>query len=173
MGNLNTKNCSSCGKPMELNAAFCANCGARFDEKKLERPNNLSPIGNQLVELANEFLAVREINPLRFELSSQTGAQAPAQKIRIKYEAIAQLDPARKQVTFWEKMVESSVGLNIGTFFEKKVQKGIEVDKKIGGRLLFGGKYGFEYGQLRKVVKAIAAEQGWQFTTAIFKPKQN
>ncbi len=68
-------------------------------------------------------------------------------------------------------MVESSSGTNSGFFSEKTVQKGIEVTKKVHGNLLFGGKYGFEYGKLREVVKAIAGEQGWKFKLAIFKPK--
>ncbi|MDI6742667.1 MAG: zinc ribbon domain-containing protein [Smithella sp.] len=167
------KKCSSCGKEIEPEATFCTNCGKRFEEKKMASAEDPSSIGKKLMELENEFLAVREINPLQFEFSSQTGAQAPVQKVKIKYNAVAQLDPEQKRVTFWEKMVESSVGMNTGAFVEKKVQKGIEVGKKIDGRLLFGGKYGFEYGQLRDVVKALAAEQGWQFKTVVFKPGQN
>jgi hypothetical protein len=63
--------------------------------------------------------------------------------------------------------------MDTGFYGEKAVQKGIEVSKKIHGHLLFGGKYGFEYGKLREVVKAIAGEQGWKFNIAIFKPKKN
>lgn len=167
------KKCFSCGNEMEPGAVFCTSCGKRCGEEKRESTGDTSSVGKKLMDLANEFLAVREINPLRFEFSSQTGAQSPVQKVTIKYDAVAQLDPEQKRVTFWEKMVESSAGMTAGTFVEKKVQKGIEVGKKIDGRLLFGGKYGFEYGQLREVVKAIAAEQGWQFKAAVFKPGQN
>jgi hypothetical protein len=125
------------------------------------------------MELANDFLTVREVSPARFEFSSQTGAHAPVQRFKIKYEAVALLESGNKQLTFWEKMVESSVGMDAGFHVEKTVQKGIEVGKKINGHLLFGGKYGFEYGKLREAVKAIAGEQGWKFNTVIFKPKQN
>ena len=173
MENANVKKCSSCGETMELNAAFCTNCGGRLEEKKTQSAEGRSPIGTQLMELANNFLAVREVSPARFEFYSQTGAQAPVQKVKIKYEAVAQLEPENKQVTFWEKMVESSVGMDAGFHVEKTVQKGIEVGKEIHGHLLFGGKYGFEYGKLREVVKAIAGEQGWKFKTAILKPKIN
>lgn len=167
------KRCSYCGSAMEPDAAFCANCGKRFEERKAEDAGDSTSLGKRLMDLANEFLVVREINPLRYEFSSQTGAQSPVQKVTIKYDAVAQLDPEQKRVTFWERMVETSAGVSAGTFVEKKVQKGIEVGKKIDVRLLFGGTYGFEYGQLREVVKALAVEQGWQFKTAVFKPGQN
>jgi hypothetical protein len=171
--NANGKKCSSCGETMKLDAAFCTSCGRRFEEKKTQSAGGKSPLGEQLMGLANDFLAVREVSPERFEFSSQTGAQAPVQKFKIKYEAVALLEPGNKQVTFWEKMVESSIGMDAGFHVEKTVQKGIEVGKKINGRLLFGGKYGFEYGKLREVVKAIAGEQGWTFKTVIFKPGKN
>ena len=134
MKDSNMKKCSACGEMIEPNAAFCTNCGTRFEEKKLESTAQHSLIGKELIELANEFLAVREINPLRYEFSSQTGAQAPVQRVKINYEAIAQLNPDRKQVRFWEKMVECSMGINTGAFFERKIQKGIEVGKKKIGR---------------------------------------
>ncbi|MFA5323512.1 MAG: zinc ribbon domain-containing protein [Smithella sp.] len=171
--NANMKKCSSCGETMELKAAFCTNCGSRFEEKKTQSTKEGAPVGEQLMRLANEFLSVREVSPARFEFSSQTGAQAPVQKVKIKYDAVVHLELENKQVTFWEKMVESSVGMDTGFFSEKTVQKGIEVGKKIHGHLLFGGKYGFEYGKLREVVKAIAVEQGWNFKTVVFKPKMN
>ena len=171
--NANVKKCSSCGETMKPDAAFCTSCGSRFEEKETQGAGGRSPIGTQLIELANDFLSVREVSPARFEFSSETGAQAPVQKIKIKYEAVVQLEPEKKQLTFWEMMVESSVGMNTGFYGEKTVQKGIEVSKKIHGHLLFGGKYGFEYGKLREVVKAIAGEQGWKFKTVIFKPKMN
>jgi len=83
---------------------------------------------------------------------------------------VAQLEPEKKLLTFWEKMVERSAGMTADVFAEKTVQKGIDVSKKIHGQLLFGGPYGFEYGKLKDVVKAIAGENGWNYKTAIFKP---
>jgi len=172
MGDAKVKKCSSCGEAIEIDAAFCTNCGSRFEEKETPGARERSPIGTVLMALANDFLSVREVNPAWFEFSSQTGAQAPVQKVKIKYDAIAQLEPEKKQLTFWEKMVESSVGINTGFSAEKNVQKGIEVTQKTHGRILFGGKYGFEYGKLREVVKAIAVAQGWKFKTVISKPKR-
>jgi len=169
--NINT--CSSCGTPIELNAAFCPNCGNRVEKKEAPNGGGGAPVGAQLLALANDFLAVREVQPARFEFSSETGAQSSAQKVKIKYDAVAQLDPENKLLTFWEKMVESSVGTNMGFYSETHVQKGIDVTRNIHGQLLFGGKYGFEYGKLREVVKAIAEEQGWKFKLAIFEPKMN
>jgi len=173
MKNANVKKCSSCGEAMALDAVFCTNCGSRFEKKETQSAGGGSPLGTQLLELANDFLMVREVSPERFEFSSQTGAQAPVQKVRIKYDAVAQLEPEKKQLTFWEQMVESSVGANAGFFSETKVQRGTEVTQKIHGHILFGGQYGFEYGKLREVVKAIAVAQGWKFETVIFKPKKN
>ena len=143
------KKCSACGEAMAKDSAFCTNCGARFEETKAQSAGAPSSIGKQLFALANDFLSVREINPERFEFSSQTGTQSPVQKIKINYDAVAQLEPEKKLLTFWEMMVESSAGMDSGFFTEKTVQKGIEVGKKIHGQVLFGGKYGFEYGKLR------------------------
>jgi len=168
-----SKKCSSCGKPMEPDAVFCMHCGNSSEKREAGNANGTSLIRSQLAALANEFLSVSEVSPAWFEFSSQKGAQSPLQKVNIRYDAIVQLQPEKMQLTFWEKMVESSVGTNAGFFSEVKVQKGIEVDRKIHGQLLFGGKYGFEYGKLREVVKNIAGEQGWQFKTVIFKPKMN
>lgn len=172
MNNANVKTCSSCGEAQELDVAFCTNCGSRFKKKEKQDVGDGSLIGTQLLELANDFLSVREVSPARFVFSSQTGAQAPVEKVKIKFDAVAQLEPEKKLLMFWEQMVESSVGMNAGSIGEKKVQKGIAVTQKTHGHILFGGKYGFEYGKLREVVKAIAITQGWKFKTVIFKPKR-
>ena len=169
--NAAAKRCSNCGKEMQLDAVFCTECGSSFEKKERQSTGGGLPIERQLLNLANDFLSVRQVHPARFELSSQTGAQAPNLKVKIKYDAVAQLEPEKKQVTYWEQMVESSSGMTAGFFGKKTVQKGVEVTESTHGNLLFGGKYGFEYGKLREVVKAIAAEQGWKFKLAIFKPK--
>ncbi len=166
------KNCASCGQAMDPEAVFCSHCGRRYDEKAAPEEADPPSIEGRLMALANEFLAVRKISPQRFEFSAQTGAQSALQKVKIKYDAVVQLDPVKKLVTFWEKMVESSTGMDALFSGEKTTQKGIEVGKEIHGHLLFGGKYGFEYGKLRDVVKAIAREQGWEFKMAIFAPKE-
>ena len=172
-GETGSEKCSSCGKPMEPDAVFCTHCGNRSEKREANNASGTSIIRSQITALANEFLSVNEVSPSWFEFSSRTGDQSPLQKVNVRYDAVVQLEPEKKQLTFWEKMVESSVGTNAGFFSEVKIQKGIEVDKKIHGQLLFGGKYGFEYGKLREIVKTIAAEQGWQFKTVIFKPKMN
>ncbi len=169
--NAAVKKCSNCGKEMQLDAVFCTDCGSSFEKKERQSTGGGLPIEGQLLSLANDFLSVRQVHPARFEFSSQTGAQAPNLKVKIKYDAVAQLEPEKKQVTFWEQMVESSSGMTAGFFSKKTVQKGVEVTEVTHGNLLFGGKYGFEYGKLREVVKAIAAEQGWKFKLVIFKPK--
>ena len=168
-----SEKCSSCGKPMEPDAVFCTHCGNRSETRDAGNADGTPLIRAQLKALANEFLSVNEVSPAWFEFSSQTGTQSSLQKVNVRYDAVVQLEPEKKQLTFWEKIVEISVGTNTGFFSEVKVQKGIEVDKKIHGQLLFGGKYGFEYGKLREVVKTIAGDQGWQFKTVIFKPKMN
>lgn len=155
---------------MEPDATFCTHCGNRFAEQKPRGAEGTSLLGEQLAALTNDFLSVRQVSPTRFEFMSQVSAQSPAQRVKIKYEAVAQLNPENKQLVFWEKMVESSAGINAGVFGEKTVQKGVEVGKTVHGQLLFGGKYGFEYGRLREVVKTIAGEQGWAFKTVILKP---
>jgi hypothetical protein len=133
MNNANVKTCSSCGEAQELDVAFCTNCGSRFKKKEKQDVGDGSLIGTQLLELANDFLSVREVSPARFVFSSQTGAQAPVEKVKIKFDAVAQLEPEKKLLMFWEQMVESSVGMNVGSIGEKKVQKGIAVTQKLTG----------------------------------------
>nr|MBP7528492.1 zinc ribbon domain-containing protein [Syntrophorhabdaceae bacterium] len=150
--NAAVKKCSNCGKEMQLDAVFCTDCGSSFEKKERQSTGGGLSIEGQLLNLANDFLSVRQVHPARFEFSSQTGAQAPNLKVKIKYDAVAQLEPEKKQVTFWEQMVESSSGMTGGFFSKKTVQKGVEVTEVTRGNLLFGGKYGFEYGKLREVV---------------------
>jgi len=164
------RKCPSCGADNETDAAFCTNCGTRMEGGEAPAADQ-SPIAEQLLALNSEFLSVRQTAPGCFEFSSDTGAASPLQRVKIKYDAWAILEPATRQLVFWEKMVESSSGMQAGVFTEKTKQKGIEVGKGVHGELLFGGKYGFEYGNLREVVKNIAAGQGWKFKLSIFKPK--
>lgn len=166
----NVKKCPSCGASNKAEDAFCSDCGSRLEGPK-PQVSEPSPIAAQLLALSSDFLSVRESSPGQFEFSSETGAQSAVQRVKIKYTALAILDAPAKQVTFWEKMVESSAGMTAGVFAEKTVQKGIDVNKKINGQILFGGKYGFEYGKLKDVVKAIAGENGWNFKPVMFKPK--
>jgi hypothetical protein len=103
------------------------------------------------------YLSVQKRDTGFFEFSSMTRVQSPAQKVKVSYEAIALLDHEKMRVIFWEKMVERSSGIKAGFFSERYVQKGKEVSKEISGHLLLGGKYGFEYGKLREVIRSIAA----------------
>ncbi|MBN1472162.1 MAG: zinc ribbon domain-containing protein [Syntrophaceae bacterium] len=166
----NGRKCPSCGASNEQDAAFCIHCGSRLEGPEEPHASDTSPMTTQLLALSNDFLSVRETAPGRFEFSSETGTRSPLQKVKIKYEAVAQLETQTKQLTFWEKMVESSAGITAGVFAEKTAQKGIDVSKNIHGHLLFGGKYGFEYGKLKDVVKVIAGENGWHYKTVLFKP---
>lgn len=163
--------CSACGHELPPSAVFCTNCGKRLADEGAQKTQGEPSMGRQFMGLANEFLSVREVRPGRFEFSSHTGAQSPAQKARVKYDAIVQLEPEKKQLIFWEKMVETSAGSDSGFYSEKTVQKGLEVTKTVYRDLLFGGKYGFEYGKLRAVINAVAGEQGWKLKLVIFKPK--
>lgn len=165
------KTCSACGSKLPPSAVFCANCGKPLSQNGPRIATEKISIGGEFLALASEFLSVKEVQPGRFEFSSQTGAQSPVQKASIQYDAIAQLEADKKQLTFWEKMVETSSGSSSGFFSEKTVQKGLEVTKTVRRDLLFGGKYGFEYGKLREVIKAIAGEHGLKFKLVIFKPK--
>lgn len=167
--NSNGRKCPSCRANNEQDAAFCIHCGSRLEGPE-PYASDTSPMATHLLALNNDFLAVRETAPGRFEFSSETGARSAVQRVKIKYNALAILDPQTKQITFWEKMVESSAGMTAGVFTEKTVQKGIDVGKKIHGQILFGGQYGFEYGKLKDAVKAIAGENGWNYKTAVFKP---
>ncbi|MEN6472889.1 MAG: tetratricopeptide repeat protein [Syntrophaceae bacterium] len=169
MGDKIIRICSSCGEALEIDDAFCKNCGASFEEKGEQNEGGLA-IGSQLLELANNFLCVSGVNPQRFEFASRSGAQVPGQKGTIKYQAVAQLAPEKNEVLFWEKMTESLVGIDADTSHEGTLQKSIDVNQQIHGYLMFGGPYGFHYDKLHRVVKAITNEQGWQFKLVMSKP---
>ena len=150
---------------------FCTNCGHRFTSGASEPTSAIATLDEKIASLACEFLTVRQTAPGRFELSSQTGAKAPAQSVQIRYEALVLADGQTRQVTFWERMTETKAGLSAGVFSEKRAQKGTQVSKTISGHLLSGGPYGFEYGKLRGVIKSIATDAGFDFKTVVLKPK--
>lgn len=124
----------------------------------------------KLLALANGFLSVMETAPRRLEFSSQAAAQGPGRKVRVKYDGVALLEPENKRLTFWDRMIETSAGAEAGFFVEKKSQRGVQVGQKTQGTLLLGGKYGFEYGKLRRAVKEIVLSSGWSFQAVAFKP---
>jgi hypothetical protein len=147
--------------------------GENMETENIKTPDMEDEIGfaAQFMELACDYLSVEKRGTGFYEFSSLASAQSPTQKVKVSYDAITLLDPEKKRILFWEKMVERSSGIKAGFFSEKYVQKGKEVSKEISGHLLLGGKYGFEYGKLRDVIKAMATIKGWKFKTAIFKPK--
>ena len=163
------RKCSSCGKVLEPDDDFCSKCGALFEENG-ESSEGEGSIGADLLSLANDFLCVSKIGPQWFELTSRAGAQVPGQKVTIEYKAVAQLVPEKYQVLFWEKMMETLVGIDTVSSQASSIQKSIDVDQKFHGQLVFGGPYGFRYDRLHRVVKAIANEWGWQFELSMSKP---
>jgi uncharacterized Zn finger protein (UPF0148 family) len=165
--------CPACGTTAEAGDMFCTNCGHRFTSGTPEPTSAIAALAEKITSLACDFLTVRQTAPGRFELSSQTGAQAPAQRVNIRYEALILLDEQTRQVTFWERMTETKAGVSAGVFAETRTQKGAQVSKTISGHLLSGGPYGFEYGKLREVVKSIATEAGLSFKTVVLKPKMS
>jgi hypothetical protein len=46
MENTNVKKCSSCGETMKPGDAFCKNCGSRFEEKETQGTSGISPTGD-------------------------------------------------------------------------------------------------------------------------------
>lgn len=171
MGNDTGKKCPSCGKTTAENDNFCPFCGVRLRPSQSADTSIADSIESQLLALSNEYLSVKLVTPEKIEFASQTGAQSPIQKIGIKYEAIATLDHAKKRLILWERLMEVSAGGNFGIQAESTIQKSALVDKVVHGHILFGGKYGFEYGKLRAVIKTIAGKIGWDFKTTIWRPK--
>ncbi|MBP1750422.1 MAG: tetratricopeptide repeat protein [Deltaproteobacteria bacterium] len=162
------RKCSSCGKVLEPDEDICTKCGALFEENT-ESSEGEGPIGEELLSLANDFLCVNRKSPQWFELTSRPEAQVPGQKVTIKYEAVAQLVPGKYQVLFWEKMMETLVGIDAGSSQASSIQN-IDANQEIHGHLMFGGPYGFRYDRLYRVVKSIANEWGWQFELSMSKP---
>lgn len=163
------RKCSSCGKTLEPDEAFCTKCGASFEESG-ETSDGGSAIGAQLQALANDFLSVHKLSPHWFELASRSGAQVPGQKVTIKYQAVAQLDPHQYQILFWESMMETLLGTAADASHTSTAPKAIDVNQDMHGYRMFGGPYGFHYDRLHRVVRAIANEQGWQFKLLMAKP---
>jgi len=168
MGDETIRKCSSCGKVLEPDEDICTKCGSLFEENG-EISEGEGSIGAELLSLANDFLCVNKIGPQWFEMTSRPGAQAPGQKVTIKYQAVAQLVPEKYQVLFWENMMETLVG-TADSSQSSSIQKSIDVNQKFHGYLMFGGPYGLRYDRLHRVVKAIANEQGWQFKLSMSKP---
>ena len=171
MGNNTGKKCPSCGKTTTESDNFCPFCGVRLGPPQTADVSMADSIESQLLALSNEYLSVKVIAPEKIEFASQAGAQSPTQKMKIKYEAIATLDHAKKRLTLWERLMEISAGSNFGIQAESTIQRGALVDKVVHGHILFGGKYGFEYGKLRAVIKTITGKTGWDFKTTIWRPK--
>ena len=167
--NAGARKCSACGRALDPDAAFCTSCGRRL-EKTEPQGREVVPLEVQLLALANDLLSVKETAPARFEFSSQTGAQGPGRKVSVKYDAVALLEPEKKRLTFWDRMIETSAGAEAGFSSEKKTQRRAAVSQQAQGTLLSGGKYGFEYGKLRRVVKEIAVSSGWAFQAVTFRP---
>jgi tetratricopeptide (TPR) repeat protein len=169
MGDETIRKCSSCGRVLDSGEDICTKCGAIFEEDG-ESSEGEGSIREELLSLANDFLCVSKITPQWFELTSRPGAQVPDQKVTIKYQAVAQLVPEKYQVIFWEKMMETLVGMVADSSQASSIQTSIYVNQEIHGHLMFGGPYGFHYDRLHRVVKAIANEQGWQFILSTSKP---
>jgi tetratricopeptide (TPR) repeat protein len=168
MGDETIRKCSSCGKVLKPDEDLCTKCGALFEENG-EDSEGEGSIGAELLSLANDFLCVSRIGPQWFELTSRPGAQVPDQKVTIQYQAVAQLVPGKYQVLFWEKMMETLVGIDADSSQASSIQN-IDANQEIHGHLVFGGPYGFRYDRLHRVVKAIANEWGWQFELSMTKP---
>ncbi len=169
MGDEAIRKCSSCGHVLEPGDDICTKCGALFEESG-EDSEGEGSIGAELLSLANDFLCVSKISPQWFELTSRPGAQIPGQKATIKYEAVAQLVPEKYQVLFWEKMMETLLGIDADSSQAGPINISIDENQKIHGHLMFGGPYGLRYDRLHRVVRSIANEQGWQFELSISRP---
>ena len=169
MGDETIRTCSSCGNVLDPDDEICTKCGAPFGEEG-EGIEGEGAIGAELLSLDNDFLCVSKISPQWFELTSRAGALVPGQKVTIQYQAVAQLVPEKYQVVFWEKMMETLLGMDADSSQESSIRKPIDENQEIHGYLMFGGPYGLRYDRLHRVVKAIANEQGWQFELSTSKP---
>lgn len=165
--------CVFCGTALEEGGGFCTNCGKAVQSGVPAGDTRASGgLKEQVLALACDYLQITETHPQCLEFSNETAARSLLKKVKIKYQATAQLDEANKLVTFWERLTEQSAGFGEAGFSSETFgQKGIDVSKKGAGALLLGGKYGFEYGKVREAVKSLAAQNGWKFKLTLFRPK--
>lgn len=179
-------NCINCGTLLTDGAKFCTACGKPVESAPAHHlsppplpraasattpatPDDWSAFFHSL---GSEVMTVSAASPARVVLSGERKVKALLSRTTLRYEAVANLDPAARLLQWWEKLSESSVGMapeNAGFSTETRRQKGtfVEVKKSVQTP---GGAYTYHYGDLRAVVEAEARRRGWEFELLVKKP---
>ncbi len=129
---------------------------------------------HELAGLANDVLIADVRSPTRIEFRIDSGAKWIAGKIKWSFEGVAQLDPSKQSVAYWDRIKETSVGFggsDEGVTRHSYVIRGIERSGGGGGALPSGETYDYDFARVRELVRPLVVKSGWKFKTAFFKPK--
>jgi hypothetical protein len=95
-------------------------------------------------------------------------------KKKLTYRCKVRINDEKKEVTFFEMLSESNVGLSVGSGFEfKKETYGIKGKEREGGieeaSRLFGKdyKYSFDYKKIREAIKKETQDAGYSFSVKL------
>ncbi len=96
-------------------------------------------------------------------------------KVKIHYENLILLSEKDKTIYFWELTKEIKSGFSFGFSSESFSQSGATLSRKVKAvQYSVDGKayeYEFDLGQLNKIVKTAAKENGWKFKVVLSKKK--
>lgn len=95
-------------------------------------------------------------------------------KKKLTYKCRVRISDEKREVTFFEMLSESNVGLSVGSGFEfKKETYGIKGKEREGGieemSRLFGKdyKYSFDYKKIREAIKKEAQDADYSFSVKL------
>jgi hypothetical protein len=95
-------------------------------------------------------------------------------KKKLTYKSKVRVNDEKKEITFFEMLSESNVGLSAGSGFEfKKETYGTKGKEREGGieelSILFGKKYqySFDYKKIREAIKEEAQKTGYTFSVKL------
>lgn len=102
-------------------------------------------------------------------------AKHPTGKIKIHYENAMLLSDKDQIIYFWELTKEIKSGFSFGFKADSFSQSGTTLSRKVRAvQYSTEGKayeYDFDLGQLNKIVKTAAKENGWKFKVVLSKKK--
>lgn len=136
--------------------------------------NQSDELINEILNLKNELMVVKKVEDNMFDLKSHIESKGWIGKVGISFSGRGILDQENKVVTYWDMIKKSSSGMggdDMGFSSESYTLKGKERSGSGAGSAPGGGKYNFDYGKVREQVRLIVEKNGWQFKTALIKPK--
>lgn len=168
--------CTGCGNQLDWGVNFCPVCGRPFDRKWLEKVELLAVNQQNMVReyfreisvLNSSQLSVK-IKDLKIEIRGRSQL-AESGTHRLRYKAWLDIDPARKTITYRDKvskrpMREAKQQMDEDT----GPQKYLVSTRSLTHRQ---GPFKQRYGKVREQIKIITLSSGWRFVHDRGKPKE-